>query len=724
MRDDRWRGGSTPLPRGWIRRACIAAIVLVAAREVSATLPDTSSPKLSLGRTIRTTPFAGTSLSMRDGEGSAFVPNVASHPNKDRTDSLWLIEDSGRSAWEINPFTGVLKSQIAQGDWAATKRLGCTATDGSCDAGKNRNVDLESMAYDAVTDTLYAFGGKCCSSSVLPTAYRLKRRADGSFYPESFQPLPSGADYTAAAWSPAENRLYVGVGSDLRTYEYETNTPGPTFRVFGLSGILGMSFWDGDLFVVNSAVKLLRVDWMMKKLRSGWTLDLSPFGVKDSRAVEVITDRTTGKDQFYVLDGYDNRSSGDPLKYAVFVLDVCCGPTTAPPLASFTTTTPPGSRTVAFTDTSAGSPTSWAWDFGDSMGSMEQNPTHTYASDGTYTVRLTASNSAGSDTATQSVSVPPPPVASFVWTQQSGTTEVQFTDTSTGAPTSWSWEFGDSATSTEQNPMHVYAGTGSFTVTLTASNSGGSSTSTQVVTLPALPVASFTWVQQTGTNVRFTDTSTGNPTGWDWDFGDGSSHATIQNPTHTFPSAGSYTVILVASNVSGQGSTSAPVTVASAPPTTSFAPAADSYTSLAAPGTNFGTATAMHGKFTSSSEKRPYLRFVVSSLQGQRVTGAKLRLYVTDGSPSGGDWYTVSPDWIESGAGSLTWNNAPSILEANKVGAIGVATVNTWVELDLTQVITGEGTYGFAMKTQSADTVYYATRETSNPPQLVLTLQP
>lgn len=320
--------------------------------------------------------------------------------------------------------------------------------------------------------------------------------------------------------------------------------------------------------------------------------------------------------------------------------------------------------------------------------------------------------------------MPPPPVASFTWTQQQGTTSVQFTDASTGAPTSWSWDFGDSAGSTEQNPSHDYAGTGSFTVTLTAVNSGGSSTSTQIVTLPAAPVASFTWAQQSGTSVRFTDTSIGNPTAWDWDFGDGSAHEGIQNPTHTFPSAGTYTVTLVASNVSGPGSTSSPVTVASAPPTTSFGPAADSYTSLATPDTNFGTATAMHGKLTSSSEKRPYLRFVVANLQGQRVVGARLRLYVTDASPSGGDWYAVSPDWIESGAGSLTWNNAPAILETNKVGTIGVAALNTWVELDLTDVVTGEGTYGFAMMTRSSDTVYYATKETSNPPQLVLTLQP
>uniref|UniRef100_UPI000AF80FF0 NosD domain-containing protein n=1 Tax=Methanosarcina horonobensis TaxID=418008 RepID=UPI000AF80FF0 len=42
--------------------------------------------------------------------------------------------------------------------------------------------------------------------------------------------------------------------------------------------------------------------------------------------------------------------------------------------------------TVSFTDESTGSPTSWFWDFGDGANSTEQNPSHTYASAGTYTV--------------------------------------------------------------------------------------------------------------------------------------------------------------------------------------------------------------------------------------------------------------------------------------------------------------------------------------------------
>lgn len=45
--------------------------------------------------------------------------------------------------------------------------------------------------------------------------------------------------------------------------------------------------------------------------------------------------------------------------------------------------------------------------------------------------------------------------------------------------------------------------------------------------------------------VQFTDASTGNPTTWDWDFGDGNT-SSIQNPAHTFTSTGTYHVSLTA----------------------------------------------------------------------------------------------------------------------------------------------------------------------------------
>jgi PKD repeat protein len=76
---------------------------------------------------------------------------------------------------------------------------------------------------------------------------------------------------------------------------------------------------------------------------------------------------------------------------------------TLPPTANFAATLRSGVAplSVAFTDASTGSPTSWNWDFGDGGTSTAQNPTHQYTLAGTYTVKLTATNRAGSNNVTK-----------------------------------------------------------------------------------------------------------------------------------------------------------------------------------------------------------------------------------------------------------------------------------------------------------------------------------
>jgi formylglycine-generating enzyme required for sulfatase activity len=80
-------------------------------------------------------------------------------------------------------------------------------------------------------------------------------------------------------------------------------------------------------------------------------------------------------------------------------------PSVPAPSAAFTFSpaSPAVKETVQFTDGSTGSPTSWSWNFGDGGTSGVQNPTHAYATSGTFTVTLTAGNAAGTSTATRSV---------------------------------------------------------------------------------------------------------------------------------------------------------------------------------------------------------------------------------------------------------------------------------------------------------------------------------
>ncbi|AKB34216.1 cell surface protein [Methanosarcina siciliae HI350] len=154
------------------------------------------------------------------------------------------------------------------------------------------------------------------------------------------------------------------------------------------------------------------------------------------------------------------------------------------------------------------------------------------------------------------------PVADFNAAPLSGNSPltVNFTDDSTGSPTSWSWDFGDGTNSTEQNPSHTYNSTGNYTVSLTVSNDGGSDSEVKIdyITVSSTPVepelvAAFTADVTEGTDpltVNFTDQSTGSPTAWEWDFGDGA-NSTEQNPSHTYVSSGNYTVNLTVENAAG-----------------------------------------------------------------------------------------------------------------------------------------------------------------------------
>jgi len=75
-------------------------------------------------------------------------------------------------------------------------------------------------------------------------------------------------------------------------------------------------------------------------------------------------------------------------------------PKVVKPVANFTASSTSGKAplTVTFTDTSKNAPTSWKWVFGDGKISTEQNPVHKYTKAGTYKVKLTVSNAAGTKT--------------------------------------------------------------------------------------------------------------------------------------------------------------------------------------------------------------------------------------------------------------------------------------------------------------------------------------
>ena len=228
----------------------------------------------------------------------------------------------------------------------------------------------------------------------------------------------------------------------------------------------------------------------------------------------------------------------------------------------FSPATPGPGQAVQFSDTTSGTPTSWRWSFGDGATSTVKNPSHAFASEGTYTVSLTTGGGTGTKQGSRTIAVASMSVlaASFTFSPAFPTTgqAIQFADTSTGSPTSWLWNFGDGTTSSAQNPSHAYAAAGSKTVTLTITSATSSNTSTRTISV-ATPLAaslSFSPAAPTaGQAVQFTDASTGAPTSWLWNFGDGTTSA-VQNPSHAYAAAGSKTVTLTVTNATGSNSAS------------------------------------------------------------------------------------------------------------------------------------------------------------------------
>ena len=199
-------------------------------------LITTTQPHLALNHLIRTSPPLGSTTRLQDNEGSAYVAG---------DDALWMASDNDDALFEFDRTTGFQRRKVAQAAFTNAPRFGVGGA-----AGQSRTEDLEALAYDANADVIYAFSG---STSATPTAFRLTRDANHQFQVQSWQPLPS--EWTGAGWRLADGLTYVANGSTIRTYDFVTNTFGPSFSISGLSKIYGLDFDDvtGDLLAVNSS---------------------------------------------------------------------------------------------------------------------------------------------------------------------------------------------------------------------------------------------------------------------------------------------------------------------------------------------------------------------------------------------------------------------------------------------------------------------------------------
>ena len=255
----------------------------------------------------------------------------------------------------------------------------------------------------------------------------------------------------------------------------------------------------------------------------------------------------------------------------------------------------PPTGTVPFTVSFAASPSggvppySFQWDFGDGSMSTTQNPTHIYQVAGTYTVTLTASDADGRTT-TKTIQItansPTVPSAPRALQASAGANAVNL---------SWQPGFSDGGSSitgfkiyrgtspggesllATVGSIHSYTDAGltndvTYFYQLSAVNAVGEgqrSNEVSATTTAYLPLqVSASGNLTTGVaplTVSFSASASGgiSPYSFHWDFGDGDTSA-LQDPSHTYGIAGSYSVILTVTDAAGRTTTKTiPITASS-----------------------------------------------------------------------------------------------------------------------------------------------------------------
>lgn len=197
------------------------------------------------------------------------------------------------------------------------------------------------------------------------------------------------------------------------------------------------------------------------------------------------------------------------------------------------------------------------WNFGDGATSNQVRPSHTYTTQGDFTVTLEIVTQSGCRaTYSQMVEAGIRSVVDFDVDKTKGCQPdiFHFTNRSVPPGDEWLWQFPqDNSSETVQNPAHQFSQIGVHDVILTVYNNGCPSTLTKRMLIEIYPpVARFNVVANCVNKYdrQFNDMSDFGASvsrSWLWDFGDGVT-STQQSPLHTYAAAGTYTVRLTVDN--------------------------------------------------------------------------------------------------------------------------------------------------------------------------------
>ncbi len=156
-----------------------------------------------------------------------------------------------------------------------------------------------------------------------------------------------------------------------------------------------------------------------------------------------------------------------------------------------------------------------------------------------------------------------------------------------------------------------------------------------------------------------------------------------------------------------------------------FKPIDDAYVRSTRPHSNYGSRPNLRVRLGRRAF-RSYLKFEVEGLSGHLVEQALLRLYVVVGSSTGGSIYQVANEYGDGEGGwkedSLTWQNAPAI-EGEHLATLAEVKPGSWVEVDVTPVIQGDGRISFGIMSEAANSAWYSAGEGEHEPELIVNIR-
>jgi len=387
-----------------------------------------------------------------------------------------------------------------------------------------------------LNDKLYLFGGRTdpADAASLVNYTNILDLTSGTWSSGATLPVPL-EQASAAAFN---GKIYIFSGIDnvdpdfvydkVLIYDPAGNsfTTGATFSQF-TQEYSSYAVPYGDNILVDSGYNLYYND-LLGGLSGGMLAEMQVYNPATNSFTGSVY-RPFGKMRFvdaFIGNSYYSTTGEDP-DWAVTRLDIASfGGTpvcTVTCTASATPTSGQAPLAVAFTATATGSnctgtPT-FAWTFGDAATSTEQNPSHTYAADGTYNWAMTATIAGKTCSKSGTITVGGVPTCTVTCsasgTPTSGTSplNVAFTASATasnctGTP-AYAWTFGDAGTSTEQNPAHTYESEGTYNWTMTVTVDSQTCSKTGTITVANTPAPVISSVSKAGSPFRLIINGTG-----------------------------------------------------------------------------------------------------------------------------------------------------------------------------------------------------------------------